>query len=111
MIVNETLPVISDPILGGGVPSVIVSTVLIVMYVFHFVSLPSLVLPCVFEVVSSTSSHTLRLRVSSLLCFISTCCTRFLFLSSLHSLVSGSPQFTRHGLPHDATLAQPTRFR
>ncbi|KAI1788587.1 hypothetical protein LXA43DRAFT_949836 [Ganoderma leucocontextum] len=31
MIVNETLPVISDPLLGGGVPSVIVSTVLIVM--------------------------------------------------------------------------------
>ncbi|KAH9847079.1 DUF21-domain-containing protein [Lenzites betulinus] len=34
MIVNETLPVISDPILGGGVQSVVVSTVLIVMYVF-----------------------------------------------------------------------------
>ncbi|KAI0665573.1 hypothetical protein C8Q78DRAFT_986223 [Trametes maxima] len=33
MIVNETLPVISDPILGGGVQSVVVSTVLIVMYV------------------------------------------------------------------------------
>lgn len=31
MIVNESLPVISDPILGGGVQSVIVSTVLIVM--------------------------------------------------------------------------------
>ena len=31
MIVNETLPVISDPILGGGVPSVIASTALIVM--------------------------------------------------------------------------------
>lgn len=31
MIVNETLPVISDPILGGGVQSVVVSTVLIVM--------------------------------------------------------------------------------
>ena len=35
MIVNETLPVISDPVLGGGVQSVIVSTVLIVMYVLH----------------------------------------------------------------------------
>ena len=33
MIVNETLPVISDPVLGGGVPSVVVSTVLIVMSV------------------------------------------------------------------------------
>ena len=33
MIVNETLPVISDPVLGGGVKSVVVSTVLIVMYV------------------------------------------------------------------------------
>lgn len=33
MIVNETLPVIADPILGGGVQSVVVSTVLIVMYV------------------------------------------------------------------------------
>ena len=33
MIVNETLPVISDPVLGGGVQSVVVSTVLIVMYV------------------------------------------------------------------------------
>ncbi|KAI9058934.1 DUF21-domain-containing protein [Trametes sanguinea] len=32
MIVNETLPVIADPILGGGVPSVIVSTVLIVIF-------------------------------------------------------------------------------
>lgn len=31
MIVNESLPVIADPILGGGVQSVIVSTVLIVM--------------------------------------------------------------------------------
>ena len=31
MIVNETLPVISDPILGGGLQSVAVSTVLIVM--------------------------------------------------------------------------------
>ena len=39
MIVNESLPVISDPILGGGVQSVVVSTVLIVMYVFrHSVS-------------------------------------------------------------------------
>ena len=34
MIVNETLPVISDPVLGGGAQSVVVSTVLIVMYVF-----------------------------------------------------------------------------
>lgn len=34
MIVNETLPIISDPVLGGGVQSVVVSTVLIVMYVF-----------------------------------------------------------------------------
>lgn len=32
MIVNETLPVISDPILGGGVQSVVVSTVLIVIF-------------------------------------------------------------------------------
>ncbi|KAI0050149.1 DUF21-domain-containing protein [Auriscalpium vulgare] len=32
MITNETLPVISDPILGGGVQSVIVSTVLIVIF-------------------------------------------------------------------------------
>ncbi|THH30294.1 hypothetical protein EUX98_g3887 [Antrodiella citrinella] len=32
MIVNETLPVISDPVLGGGVQSVIVSTVLIVVF-------------------------------------------------------------------------------
>ena len=31
MITNETLPVISDPVLGGGLPSVIVSTALIVM--------------------------------------------------------------------------------
>ncbi len=34
MIVNETLPVISDGVLGGGVQSVVVSTVLIVMYVY-----------------------------------------------------------------------------
>jgi metal transporter CNNM len=32
MIVNETLPIIADPVLGGGVPSVVVSTVLIVMW-------------------------------------------------------------------------------
>ncbi|KAI0819743.1 DUF21-domain-containing protein [Trametes gibbosa] len=32
MIVNETLPVIADPILGGGVQSVVVSTVLIVIF-------------------------------------------------------------------------------
>ena len=31
MIVNESLPVISDPVLGGGIQSVVVSTVLIVM--------------------------------------------------------------------------------
>lgn len=31
MIVNETLPVVADPVLGGGVQSVVVSTVLIVM--------------------------------------------------------------------------------
>ena len=31
MIVNETLPIISDPVLGGGVQSVVVSTILIVM--------------------------------------------------------------------------------
>ena len=33
MIVNETLPLISEPVLGGGIQSVVVSTVLIVMYV------------------------------------------------------------------------------
>ncbi|KAK0212606.1 DUF21-domain-containing protein [Desarmillaria ectypa] len=32
MIVNETLPVIADPVLGGGVQSVAVSTVLIVIF-------------------------------------------------------------------------------
>ncbi|KAI0660310.1 hypothetical protein C8Q70DRAFT_87060 [Cubamyces menziesii] len=32
MIVNETLPVIADPILGGGVQSVVASTVLIVIF-------------------------------------------------------------------------------
>ena len=37
MIVNESLPVISDPVLGGGFQSVVVSTVLIVMYVFTLV--------------------------------------------------------------------------
>jgi metal transporter CNNM len=31
MIVNETLPVIADPVLGGGVQGVVVSTVLIVL--------------------------------------------------------------------------------
>ena len=31
MIVNESLPVIADPVLGGGIQSVVVSTVLIVM--------------------------------------------------------------------------------
>ncbi|KAJ8075770.1 hypothetical protein PM082_021400 [Marasmius tenuissimus] len=32
MIVNESLPVISDPVLGGGIPSVAVSTTLIVIF-------------------------------------------------------------------------------
>ncbi|CAK5265731.1 unnamed protein product [Mycena citricolor] len=32
MIVNETLPIISDPVLGGGVQSVVVSTVLIIIF-------------------------------------------------------------------------------
>ncbi|KAJ3783189.1 hypothetical protein GGU10DRAFT_361611 [Lentinula aff. detonsa] len=32
MIVNETLPIISDPVLGGGVQSVVVSTILIVIF-------------------------------------------------------------------------------
>ncbi|KAI6024417.1 hypothetical protein EDC04DRAFT_2900050 [Pisolithus marmoratus] len=32
MIVNETLPIISDPVLGGGVQSVVISTVLIVIF-------------------------------------------------------------------------------
>ncbi|EJD00441.1 DUF21-domain-containing protein [Fomitiporia mediterranea MF3/22] len=32
MITNETLPVISDPVLGGGVQAVVVSTVLIVLF-------------------------------------------------------------------------------
>jgi metal transporter CNNM len=31
MITNETLPIVADPVLGGGVQSVVVSTVLIVM--------------------------------------------------------------------------------
>ena len=51
MIVNESLPVISDPILGGGVQSVIVSTVLIVM--------------CVLR--SKTPSHIFRHWVTSTL--------------------------------------------
>ncbi|KAJ6601131.1 hypothetical protein DFH09DRAFT_969690 [Mycena vulgaris] len=32
MVVNETLPVVADPVLGGGVQSVVVSTVLIVIF-------------------------------------------------------------------------------
>ncbi|KAJ7039205.1 hypothetical protein C8F04DRAFT_1320470, partial [Mycena alexandri] len=32
MIVNESLPIIADPILGGGVQSVVVSTVLIIIF-------------------------------------------------------------------------------
>jgi metal transporter CNNM len=31
MIVNESLPIIADPVLGGGVEAVVVSTVLIIM--------------------------------------------------------------------------------
>lgn len=31
--VNETLPVIADGVLGGGVQAVVISTVLVVMYV------------------------------------------------------------------------------
>lgn len=37
MIVNETLPVIADSVLGGGFQSVVVSTVLIVMSVHFFI--------------------------------------------------------------------------
>lgn len=40
MIVNETLPVVADPVLGGGVQSVVVSTVLIVMCVSFSKSFP-----------------------------------------------------------------------
>ncbi|KAJ6558522.1 hypothetical protein DFH09DRAFT_1365173 [Mycena vulgaris] len=32
MVVNETLPIIADPVLGGGVQSVVVSTVLIIIF-------------------------------------------------------------------------------
>ncbi|KAJ7647586.1 DUF21-domain-containing protein [Roridomyces roridus] len=32
MIVNETLPIISDPVLGGGIEAVVVSTVLIIIF-------------------------------------------------------------------------------
>ncbi|TRM64004.1 hypothetical protein BD626DRAFT_568607 [Schizophyllum amplum] len=32
MIVNETLPIISDPVLGGEVPTVVISTVLIIIF-------------------------------------------------------------------------------
>ena len=46
MIVNESLPIISDPILGGGVQSVIVSTVLIVVCVLRSKTLLG---PCVFH--------------------------------------------------------------
>jgi metal transporter CNNM len=39
MVVNETLPVIADPVLNGGFQSVVVSTALIVMCVpFSFLS-------------------------------------------------------------------------
>lgn len=34
MIVNEALPVLADPVLGGGAQAVVVSTVLIIMYVY-----------------------------------------------------------------------------
>lgn len=35
MVVNETLPVLSENVLGGGLQAVVVSTVLIVVYVSH----------------------------------------------------------------------------
>lgn len=37
MIVNETLPIISERVLGGGIQSVVISTVLIIMlvHIFH----------------------------------------------------------------------------
>jgi metal transporter CNNM len=32
MIVNETLPVIADPVLGGGIQAVVASTALIIIF-------------------------------------------------------------------------------
>lgn len=42
MIVNETLPVIADGVLGGGIVAVVISTVLVVMFV-HFLRFENLV--------------------------------------------------------------------
>ena len=33
MIINETLPIIADAVLGGGIQAVVISTVLIVIFV------------------------------------------------------------------------------
>lgn len=58
MIVNETLPVISDPVLGGGFQSVVVSTVLIVMYVSAFPCLDHFVFPSIFgNLISVVFNH------------------------------------------------------
>ena len=55
MITNETLPVIADPVLGGGAQSVVVSTVLIVMCVL-VLSTPDDVLP-IHDTPNALMSH------------------------------------------------------
>ena len=57
MITNETLPIISDPVLGGGVQSVVVSTVLIVMYVAFPVSRALPVFSLALSPLSSPFAH------------------------------------------------------
>lgn len=107
MIVNETLPIISDPVLGGGVQSVVVSTVLIVMYVFVLVAS---YLQCAFEWVSSMSRYTLRLRGACLRCFTAPCFHRSTFVIAAVFCPPAFPGFAPGDVPHDATLTRPTRF-
>lgn len=60
MIVNETLPVIADPVLGGGIPSVVVSTALIVMYEF--------LLSFIFSIDSLTTSSSFSEIIPQSIC-------------------------------------------
>ena len=117
MIVNETLPVISDPVLGGGVPSVIVSTVLIVMYVFSLVPFLSHAHPNPSEFVLPTlpvSSHTLRSRLPCLLWFNSIHCSSlsldYIPILSAWPVLSHSPLAGLHKVANDA-MCRMTRLR
>ena len=104
MIVNETLPVISDPVLGGGFQSVVVSTVLIVMWVFAYWDSSNI--PNSSARICIMTSRTIHGRVHlSSSHFLLTNCRPFSF-----SEIIPQSLFTRHGLYLGAKMAGFTQF-